>query len=800
MRGGEKNPGIIPLSIKDIFEYVKTSKRDYLIKVSYLEIYNEDITDLLNPENTKLKIHEDLERGIFVGDLTEEIVTNEQQVFNLLNKGDANRKVGQTNMSEKSSRSHSIFRIVITSREMEPSFDSVEDEEYNSKGKGKRTSNSLIGSIKISLLNLVDLAGSERIAHTGAEGVRLKEGAHINKSLFTLERVIAKLSDPKSVSGHIPYRDSKLTRMLQTALGGNSKTSIICTMTPSSNYVEESQMTLKFASSAKNIVTRPQVNEILSDGMMKAMYEKKIHQLQEEINNLKSQLEDRKEEELIHLLNEARKELEEKEKELQLKNEEIEQTKRFKKEEVDNDDVINMNDITNQQESNGYESDNSDDNEERFLLEIERLNKQITELTNKNMDLEFHNEELKIMVKDSEEIERIEEENSLLLAKLKELEKENEQLRKRIEELESSSEEQSILLNKIKEQETSQKENEELRKKLEELEAEKEKNDILCKRIESLEEENAQNKAKIGELQAENNDLMLQINNIDINNEKVYKETIEKLESKVLQLQNENNEITHLFEELCTQSETLSKERDLLLDKLRQLEDVKHAENCLKQSLEEELKEEKQNTLDLRMKLSEMELKLKDITSLKSERDRLLEEIELKENNEKKLQERINEYENKINKMKLDKEETEKEIKELKEALDDETRKSEIRLEEIKNKIEEIDEMKEAIDYYKKEIDNYNKLFTEQSEKFKEMDELNLQLKKFKVYAKNKKSEVIKLRNVIEQQKEVIEDQRKKIDILKGQNRTTLKPKTFGGGQGGLNSVIDKENYPFVNF
>lgn len=280
------------------------------MKVSYLEIYNEDITDLLNPENTKLKIHEDLERGIFVGGVQEEVVSTASQVLALLHKGEGNRKVGQTNMSEVSSRSHSIFRISMISR-------APESEEDTTKPNGKRGSSTLGGgSMIVSSLNLVDLAGSERISHTGAEGVRLKEGAHINKSLFTLERVIKKLSDPKSGGRHIPYRDSKLTRILQSALGGNSKTAIICTMTPSILYADESQRTLKFASSAKNIVTRPQINEICKDKNIKQKYEKKISSLQDQISELMKKLGGRKEAELIQLLEDARRQLDEKEKEI----------------------------------------------------------------------------------------------------------------------------------------------------------------------------------------------------------------------------------------------------------------------------------------------------------------------------------------------------------------------------------------------------------------------------------------------------------------------------------------------------
>ncbi|KAL0439297.1 UNVERIFIED_CONTAM: Kinesin-like protein KIN-7N [Sesamum latifolium] len=182
-----------------------------------MEIYNEDINDLFAVENQKLQIHESLERGVFVAGLREEIVNSADQVLNLIQLGEANRHFGDTNMNARSSRSHTIFRMVI-----------------ESKGKDNQcnTSSTLDDAIRVSVLNLVDLAGSERVAKTGAGGVRLKEGKHINKSLMILGNVINKLSEGGKQRGHIPYRDSKLTRILQPALGGNAKTSIICTVAP----------------------------------------------------------------------------------------------------------------------------------------------------------------------------------------------------------------------------------------------------------------------------------------------------------------------------------------------------------------------------------------------------------------------------------------------------------------------------------------------------------------------------------------------------------------------------------------
>lgn len=214
------------------------------MRCSYLEIYNEVITDLLDAEKTNLKIHESLSSGIFVGGLSEEPVFDSEDALALLSKGEEHRHVGSTNINEHSSRSHTIFRMVIESKEL-----SADNRD------------SYIGPLKISVLNFVDLAGSERISITGAEGVRLKEGGHINKSLLALTSVISKLSEGNDRS-HIPYRDSKLTRILQPSLGGNAKTAIICALTPASEYIDESVSTLKFASRAKTIKNKAHINEV----------------------------------------------------------------------------------------------------------------------------------------------------------------------------------------------------------------------------------------------------------------------------------------------------------------------------------------------------------------------------------------------------------------------------------------------------------------------------------------------------------------------------------------------------------
>ncbi|KAL6983031.1 Kinesin-like protein KIN-7N [Sarracenia purpurea var. burkii] len=246
MNGSENDPGIIHRAVKDIFTKIQmTNDREFLIRVSYMEIYNEEINDLFAVENQKLQIHESLERGIFVAGLREEIVSSAEQVLKLVQSGEVNRHVGATNMNVRSSRSHTIFRMVIESKKTDARSSGEDD------------------AIRVSVLNLVDLAGSERIAKTGAGGVRLKEGKYINKSLMVLGNVINKLSEGAKQRGHIPYRDSKLTRILQPALGGNAKTSIICTVAPDEVHIEETKGTLQFASRAKRITNCVQVNEVL---------------------------------------------------------------------------------------------------------------------------------------------------------------------------------------------------------------------------------------------------------------------------------------------------------------------------------------------------------------------------------------------------------------------------------------------------------------------------------------------------------------------------------------------------------
>ncbi|OAE29967.1 hypothetical protein AXG93_669s1160 [Marchantia polymorpha subsp. ruderalis] len=298
MRGSQAEPGIIPLAIQDVFRNIEEvgkmeTNREFLLRVSYMEIYNEEIKDLLAPENSKLQVHESVERGIFVAGLREEIVVNPDQVLQLMEAGEAHRHIGETNMNLHSSRSHTIFRMVIESR------DRSEDDPSD------RALMQISDPVRVSHLNLVDLAGSERVNKTGAEGARLKEGTHINKSLMTLGNVINKLSEGiEKQGGHVPYRDSKLTRILQPALGGNAKTLIVCNITPAMLHVDETRGTLQFASRANRVTNCAQVNEIMTDAALLKRQKKEIEELRKKLQESPS---DHWEGEILNLRNELLK-------------------------------------------------------------------------------------------------------------------------------------------------------------------------------------------------------------------------------------------------------------------------------------------------------------------------------------------------------------------------------------------------------------------------------------------------------------------------------------------------------------
>ncbi|KAL9141622.1 hypothetical protein ABFS82_14G117200 [Erythranthe guttata] len=257
--------GITEYTVTDIYEYVQRhEERAFVMKFSAMEIYNEVVRDLLSTENTPLRMLDDPERGTIIEKLTEETLRDWNHLKELLSICEAQRQVGETSLNEASSRSHQILRLTIesTAREF----------------IGKGNSTTLAASV-----NFVDLAGSERASQALSVGQRLKEGCHINRSLLTLSTVIRKLS--KGRNGHINYRDSKLTRILQPALGGNARTAIICTLSPSRSHVEQSRNTLLFASCAKEVSTSAQVNVVMSDKALVKHLQKEVARLENELKS-----------------------------------------------------------------------------------------------------------------------------------------------------------------------------------------------------------------------------------------------------------------------------------------------------------------------------------------------------------------------------------------------------------------------------------------------------------------------------------------------------------------------------------
>ncbi|KAL7389114.1 hypothetical protein ABVT39_026772 [Epinephelus coioides] len=272
MMGSDRSPGVIPLAVEDVFQTIKNCpKKEFLLRVSYMEIYNETVTDLLvdSWKRKPLEVRETINKNIYVADLTEELVTSPAQALAWIRKGEKNRHYGKTKMNQRSSRSHTIFRMILESRER------------SDPASGENAD----GAIIVSHLNLVDLAGSERASQTGAEGTRFKEGCNINRSLFTLGQVIKKLTD-ESQKGFTNYRDSKLTRILQNSLGGNAKTVIIGTITPVA--LDETLSTLQFASTAKKMKNDPHVTEVSDDGALLKRYRNEIVDLKRRLHEVSS--------------------------------------------------------------------------------------------------------------------------------------------------------------------------------------------------------------------------------------------------------------------------------------------------------------------------------------------------------------------------------------------------------------------------------------------------------------------------------------------------------------------------------
>ncbi|XP_050554852.1 kinesin-like protein KIF13A isoform X6 [Spodoptera frugiperda] len=269
---GADEGGIIPRLCDSLFERIKVQQSPpaltYKVEVSYMEIYNERVHDLLDPETTRrsLRVREHAVLGPYVDGLSQLAVTSFQDIDNLMTEGNKSRTVAATNMNSESSRSHAVFSVVLTQ--------TLTDAATGVSGE------------KVARLSLVDLAGSERAVKTGAVGDRLKEGSNINKSLTTLGLVISKLADQSSGTKNkdkfVPYRDSVLTWLLKDNLGGNSKTVMVATISPAADNYEETLSTLRYADRAKRIVNHAVVNEDPNARI--------IRELRQEVETLKEML------------------------------------------------------------------------------------------------------------------------------------------------------------------------------------------------------------------------------------------------------------------------------------------------------------------------------------------------------------------------------------------------------------------------------------------------------------------------------------------------------------------------------
>uniref|UniRef100_A0A6Q2XJ52 Kinesin motor domain-containing protein n=1 Tax=Esox lucius TaxID=8010 RepID=A0A6Q2XJ52_ESOLU len=271
MMGNEKAPGLIPRLCCSLFERISredSQAHSFKVEVSYMEIYNEKVRDLLDPKGSRqsLKVREHKVLGPYVDGLSQLAVTDFQDIEVLMSEGNKSRTVAATNMNEESSRSHAVFSIIVTQ--------TLYDLKSGNSGE------------KVSKMSLVDLAGSERVSKTGAAGERLKEGSNINKSLTTLGCVISALADQSAGKGgktkFVPYRDSVLTWLLKDNLGGNSKTCMIATVSPAADNYEETLSTLRYADRAKRIVNHAVVNEDPNARI--------IRELREEVEKLRVQL------------------------------------------------------------------------------------------------------------------------------------------------------------------------------------------------------------------------------------------------------------------------------------------------------------------------------------------------------------------------------------------------------------------------------------------------------------------------------------------------------------------------------
>ena len=409
MMGIVDNPelkGIIPNAFSHIFGFIKTEgeSKKFLVRCSFVEIYNEEVRDLLVNKSTKLDIREDPKKGTFVKDLTYVTLKDTEDIQRCLDRGNKNRHVGQTSMNDQSSRSHSLFTVYL------------EIEENNKIRCGK--------------LNLVDLAGSERVGKTNATGQTFDEGKKINLSLTALGSVIDALSFNRK---HIPYKDSKLTRLLADSLGGNTKTVMFANISPASYNYDETVGTLRYASRAKLIKNAPKINEDPKDALLRK-YEEEIKALKEQLAGGGDGGEKK-----------VRK-------------------KKVKKKKENNDNGENNNEDNNS-DNNDDDYNDFDNNNEQGSLEKEKLRQKLAELEKNLLDnkkLE-KSDTLKNGENDEERMRENEEENRKFKEYREQQLKHNEEMEEKLKKLEEE---------KLKEEENLKNDVNKLQAKIKELNSE----------------------------------------------------------------------------------------------------------------------------------------------------------------------------------------------------------------------------------------------------------------------------------------------------------------------------------------
>ncbi|KAG2066908.1 kinesin-domain-containing protein [Suillus decipiens] len=289
LSGSEDQPGIIPRAMKDVFAYIRrTPTREYLLRCSYLEIYNETIYDLLAPPSMSAAQPVQIQGSGILVPLREEVVTSLKGVKEVLERGERNRRTASTDWNERSSRSHSVFRLVVESRERgegrseTPSGRQTPGTRPPTPG-GPRLQTIGGRSVQTSVLSLIDLAGSEKAT---SDKERTREGKYINTSLLTLGSVIGTLAEnaAKNKNDHVPYRNSKLTRLLQPSLSGDARISVICTINPDASAVAESTSTLLFAQRIKRVQLNAKKKEIVDTDALIERYRKEIEELKNKLS------------------------------------------------------------------------------------------------------------------------------------------------------------------------------------------------------------------------------------------------------------------------------------------------------------------------------------------------------------------------------------------------------------------------------------------------------------------------------------------------------------------------------------